>query len=87
MPNHLHMIYSVADGKDPALVLKNIKSFTALKIIDAIINNPQESRKGWMLDLFEKNGKATKNNFRFPRLTGRAGILATRKPFHLVRYK
>lgn len=87
MPNHLHMIYSVAAGKDPALVLKNIKSFTALKIIDAIINNPQESRKGWMLDLFEKNGKATKNNFRFPRLTGRAGILATRKPFHLVRYK
>jgi putative transposase len=54
MPNHLHMIYSVADGKDPALVLKNIKSFTALKIIDAVINNPQESRKGWMLDLFEK---------------------------------
>jgi len=45
MPNHLHMIYSVADGKNPALVLKNIKSFTALKIIDAIINNPQESRK------------------------------------------
>ena len=29
MPNHLPMIYSVADGKDPALVLKNIKSFTA----------------------------------------------------------
>jgi len=39
------MIYSVANGKDPALVLKNIKSFTALKIIDAIINTPQESRK------------------------------------------
>lgn len=65
MPNHLHMIYSVADGKYPAMVLKNIKSFTALKIIDAVINNPKESRKGWMLDLFEKNGKATKSNFRF----------------------
>ena len=65
MPNHLHMIYSVTEGKDPALVLKNIKSFTALKIIDAIINNPHESRRGWMLDLFEKNGKTKKSNFRF----------------------
>lgn len=65
MPNHLHMIYSVTDDKDPALVLKNIKSFTALKIIDAVINNPQESRKKWMLDIFEKNGKANKSNFRF----------------------
>lgn len=65
MPNHLHMIYSVLDGKDPALVLKNIKSFTALKIIDAIINKPQESRKKWMLDLFEKNGQSNKSNYRF----------------------
>ena len=47
------------------MVLKNIKSFTAMKLIDAIINNPQESRKEWMLDLFEKNGKLKKSNFRF----------------------
>ncbi len=47
------------------MVIKNIKSFTAIKIIDAIINNPQESRKGWMLDLFEKNGQHMKSNYRF----------------------
>jgi len=46
-------------------------------MIDAIMNNPQENRKNWMLDLFEKNGKGNKGNFRFPRLTGRAGVLAT----------
>ena len=34
-----------------------------MKIIDAIINNPQESRKEWMLNLFEKNGKLKKSNF------------------------
>jgi hypothetical protein len=39
------------------MIIKNIKSFTAMKIIDAIINNKQESRKEWMLDLFEKNGQ------------------------------
>ena len=38
-------------------LIKNIKSFTAMKIMDAIINNPQESRKVWLLDLFEKNGQ------------------------------
>ena len=27
------------------MLIKNIKSFTAMKIIDAIINNPQESRE------------------------------------------
>ncbi len=36
-----------------------------MKLIDAIINNPQESRKGWMLDLFEKNGLKNKSNYRF----------------------
>ena len=47
------------------MVIKNIKSFTAIKLIDAIINNPQESRRPWMLDLFEKHGKANKSNYRF----------------------
>ena len=56
------------------MVLKNIKSFTAMKIIDAIIKNPQESRKNWMLDLFEKNGQRMKSNLR-PEFSG--SILAT----------
>ncbi len=47
------------------MVIKNIKSFTAIKLIDTIINNPQESREKWMLDLFEKNGQQNKSNYRF----------------------
>lgn len=65
MPNHFHLICSFINNADPGLVLKNIKSFTAMKIIDAVINNPEESRKDWMLDQFEKNGKKMKGNFRF----------------------
>ncbi|MEP6712456.1 MAG: transposase [Ferruginibacter sp.] len=64
MPNHLHMICSFINEREPGLVIKNIKSFTAIKIIDAIINNTHESRR-WMLDIFEKNGKANKSNYRF----------------------
>lgn len=47
------------------MVIKNIKSFTAIKIIDAIINNEQESRKKWMLDIFEKRGQENKRNYRY----------------------
>lgn len=63
MPNHFHMICSFINNANPGMVIKNIKSFTAMKLIDAIINNPQESRKKWMLDLFEKNGLNNKSNF------------------------
>ena len=65
MPNHFHMICSFNNNADPGMVIKNIKSFTAIKLIDAIINNPHESRRSWMLDLFEKHGKANKSNYRF----------------------
>ncbi|HZK71232.1 MAG TPA: transposase [Clostridia bacterium] len=65
MPNHFHLICSFIKDVKPGMGIKNIKSFTAMKIIDAIINNPQESKKQWMLDLFEKNGQLQKSNFRF----------------------
>lgn len=65
MTNHLHMIYSCNGQQDPAMVLKNIKSFTAIKLINAIINNPKESRKEYLLNLFEAEGKKSSSNFRF----------------------
>lgn len=48
MPNHFHMVCSFSDH-NPGRVIKNSKSFTAMKLIDAIINNPQESRKSGCL--------------------------------------
>lgn len=42
------------------MIIKNIKSFTAMKIIDAIINNSRESRREWLLPLFEKYGAMNK---------------------------
>jgi len=65
MPNHFHMICSFINDADPGMVIKNIKSFTAIKIIDAIINNDNECRKEWILDIFETNGKARKSNYRY----------------------
>ena len=65
MTNHFHLICSSTDEKGIGMVLRNIKSFTAMKLIDAIIKNPKESRKEWMLGIFEKNGLESKNNHRF----------------------
>lgn len=65
MPNHFHLICSFLGKEGPGKVLKNIKSFTAIKLIDAIVNNPQESRREWLLDLFERYGKMNKSNFRY----------------------
>ena len=57
MTNHLHMICSCKQGNDIALVLRNIKSFTAMKLIDAIIKNPKKSRGKNILNLFVAEGK------------------------------
>ena len=65
MTNHLHMICSFKPESDPGQVLRNMKSFTAMKITDAIINNSKESRKESMLDTFEREGKKSSSNFRF----------------------
>ena len=65
MTNHLHLICSFENGKDPGLVLKNMKSFTAMKLVDAVINNPKESRKENFLNIFESEGKKSSCNFRF----------------------
>jgi len=65
MTNHFHLICSTTDDKGIGMVLRNIKSFTAMKLIDTIIKNPKESRKEWLLTVFEKNGTLSKNNFRY----------------------
>jgi putative transposase len=65
MPNHFHIIASFGAGHNPGLVMKNIKSFTALKVIDAIIKNEKESRKDWILPLLEDYGSKNKANHKY----------------------
>jgi hypothetical protein len=38
-------------------IWRNYKSFTDMKLIDAIIKNPKESRKEYLLQCFEAEGK------------------------------
>ena len=62
MSSHIHMI--IGRNGEPGLddIIRDIKKFTSTQIIEAIRNNPQESRKELFLWLFERAGKANKNN-------------------------
>ncbi len=51
MTNHVHLL--VRSNKEPLSgILRDFKSFTSKKILEEI-QNGQESRKDWMLNLFE----------------------------------
>jgi hypothetical protein len=65
MTNHLHTISSCEEGNDLGLIWRNIKSFTAMKLIDAIINNPKESRRESLLHTFEEAGKRSSDCFKY----------------------
>ena len=62
MNNHVHMIESAAEGYNLSDILRDMKKFTSKKIIAAIEDNIQESRKSWMLWLFRSNGERNFNN-------------------------
>ena len=45
--------------------MRDLKKHTSRAIIKAIAENPQESRKAWMLWLFERAGKKNANNTKY----------------------
>lgn len=64
MTNHVHLIISSKNAKLEELV-RDIKKFTSKQIIKAIFENPEESRKEWMLNIFRFTGSGNKNNKEF----------------------
>jgi len=52
MSNHIHLVAAHDGGKLPD-VIRDLKSYTAKRIIAMISNNIQESRKEWLLYLFK----------------------------------
>jgi len=66
MPSHIHLIFR-SSIEQPSELLRDFKRHTANKILEAIENNPQESRKEWLLWMFERAGKknATTSKYQF----------------------
>ncbi|MBS1587405.1 MAG: transposase [Bacteroidetes bacterium] len=59
MSNHLHMIAACTGGHELSDTLRDFKKYTASKIVEAIENNKQESRKSWLLWLLKQDGNIT----------------------------
>ena len=66
MPSHLHLIFRSSD-EDPSGILRDFKKFTSKRVVKAIQENPQESRKEWLLWMFQraakKKGNVSKHQF------------------------
>ena len=67
MTNHVHLIFRSINGYRPELLLGDFKRFTSKAVIKAIKENPQESRKEFLLEQFRKAAKGTSNvkNYQF----------------------
>ena len=64
MTNHVHLIISSNSNKLEYLV-RDIKKYCSKQIVAAIQENTTESRKEWMLNLFNYAGKNNNNNTNF----------------------
>lgn len=64
MSNHVHLIMGSHQEKIEN-ILRDLKRHTSKTILAEIENNPQESRKEWMLWMFEKAGRKNPNNEKY----------------------
>jgi REP element-mobilizing transposase RayT len=65
MTNHVHMLISLQQngvGSSLSDVMRDMKKFTAMQIIKSIKENRQESRREWMMAIFESAGRRNSNN-------------------------
>ncbi|MCC6372304.1 MAG: transposase [Bacteroidia bacterium] len=60
MPSHAHLIFR-AKNNNPTDVLRDFKTFTSKAIQMAILENPKESRREWMLSMMETAGAKNSN--------------------------
>jgi putative transposase len=60
MTNHVHLLFRSTEN-DPSGFMRDFKGYTSRKLIEAIKENPRESRKEYLLKLFEDAGKKNSN--------------------------
>lgn len=61
MTNHMHLVFRSAGATKPEDLLGDFKRFTSRNIVQAIIDNPDESRKTWLLEQFKKAALQSSN--------------------------
>ncbi|RYY49205.1 MAG: transposase [Chitinophagaceae bacterium] len=64
MSNHVHLILSSMTNEIHHIV-RDFKKYTSKKIIATVENNPEESRKEWMMNMFRYAASGNNNNKEF----------------------
>ena len=65
MSSHIHLIIGSNGMNKMQDILRDFKKYTSKRIIEEIKNNIQESRREWMLWMFERAGSKNANNRKY----------------------
>lgn len=65
MTNHVHMVISRNGDFRFEEIMRDMKKHTSVRVIHTIENSSRESRKNWIIRLFEEAGRANPNNTKF----------------------
>lgn len=61
MTNHMHLVFRSAEANKPEDLLGDFKRFTSRAVVQAIIDNPKESRRDWLIEQFTKAAVQSSN--------------------------
>lgn len=65
MTSHIHLIVSSEEGNNLSDVIRDFKSYTSSQLKNKIKENGKESRREWLIWMFERAGKKNKRNNSF----------------------
>jgi REP element-mobilizing transposase RayT len=65
MTNHIHLVISCDENYRLAFIVRDFKKYTSYKLLDVLKNNSFESRKVWMMWMFERAGRKNASNQRY----------------------
>jgi len=65
MTDHAHLLVRAKEGFRLQDIMRDKKKFTSKQIIRAIMDNPLESRKEWLLAMFSNAGRYNPNNTKY----------------------
>ena len=65
MTNHAHLLVRAKEGHRLNDIIRDLKKYTSTQIIKSIEENPQESRKEWLLSMFRNAGAHNPNNKKY----------------------
>ena len=67
MSSHVHLVFRSIKEQKPELLIGDLKRFTSRAIVNAIKENPKESRKDYLMTVFRSEAEKSSNvkNYQF----------------------